>query len=188
NIYNTFEDEIIPAFYERNDAGIPEKWVQYMKNTIQKIAPEFTMHRMLNDYQQKFYNKLIERSDKLRDNDFEQVRLLSSWKRKMLRGWDSIEIVNVNLPDSSKRPLRLGEKFTAEIIVNVNELSASDIGIEVLFGNKVNDEVKTPTAIEEMNVAGIDGNIVSFFIELPTTQGGVFDYAIRMFPKHPLLP
>lgn len=188
NIYNTFEEQIIPAFYNRNSDGIPEKWVQFMKNTIQNIAPRFTMHRMLNDYQHKFYNKLIERSSMLSANDYEQARLLSAWKRKMLRGWESIEIVSVNLPDSTKRPLRLGEKFVAEIVVNVNELSASDIGLEVLFGHKVDDEVKTTTAIEEMDVAGVDGNIVSFFIEVPTTQGGVFDYAIRMFPKHPLLP
>lgn len=188
NLYNTFENEIIPSFYERNEKGIPDKWVQYIKNTIEQIAPEFTMHRMLNDYQHKFYNKLINRSAKLFTNDFEQVRQLSSWKRKMLRGWESIEIVDVRLPDSSKRPLRLGEKFVAEIVVNVNELSAADIGLEVLFGHKVDDEVKSPVFIEEMDVAGIDGSIVSFFIELPTTQGGVVDYAIRMFPKNPLLP
>jgi hypothetical protein len=92
------------------------------------------------------------------------------------------------VPDSSKKPLRLGENFVAEIVLNVNELSAGDIGLEVLFGHKINDEVKTISFIEDMTVAGVNGNIVTFFIEIPTLQAGVFDYAFRLSPRHPLLP
>jgi hypothetical protein len=188
NIYNIFEEEIIPAFYERNSKGIPEKWVSYIKNTIAGISPEFTMKRMLDDYYNQFYNKLIKRSSMLFANDFENVRMISSWKRRILRGWESIEVVSVNVPDSTRKPLRLGENFVAEIVVNVNELNANDIGLEVLFGHKVNDEVKKISFIEEMAVAGVNGNIVSFFIEIPTLQAGVFDYAFRLFPRHPMLP
>lgn len=188
NIYNIFEEEIIPVFYERNSKGIPEKWVSYIKNTIAGISPEFTMKRMLDDYYNQFYNKLIKRSSMLFANDFENVRMISSWKRRILRGWESIEVVSVNVPDSTRKPLRLGENFVAEIVVNVNELSANDIGLEVLFGHKVNDEVKKISFIEEMAIAGVNGNIVTFFIEIPTLQAGVFDYAFRLFPRHPMLP
>lgn len=188
NIYNIFEEEIIPDFYNRNEKGIPERWVAAIKNTIAVISPEFTMKRMLDDYYNQFYNKLISRSSLLFANDFENVRMLSSWKRKILRGWESIEVVSVKVPDSSKKPLKLGEYFVAEIVLNVNELSASDIGMEVLFGHKEKDEVKHISFIEEMNVAGVSGNIVTFFIEIQTLQAGVIDYAFRLSPRHPLLP
>lgn len=188
NIYNIFEEEIIPEFYERNEKGVPEKWVSRIKHTIAGISPNFTMKRQLDDYYEQFYNKLMQRSALLFSNDFEQIRLLSSWKRRILRGWESIEVVKVNVPDSDRKPLRLGENFVAEIVLNVNELSSNDIGLEVLFGNKVDDEVKKISFIEEMMIAGVDGNIVTFFIEVPTLQAGVFDYAFRLFPKHPLLP
>ncbi|KAF0202606.1 MAG: starch [Bacteroidetes bacterium] len=187
-IYNIFEEDIIPDFYNRNKKGIPEKWVSGIKNTIALISPEFTMKRMLDDYYKQFYNNLISRSTILFANEYENIRLLSAWKRRMLRGWDSIEVVSVKVPDSSKKALRLGENFVAEIVLNVNELSASDIGLEVLFGHKINDEVKTISFIEDMTVAGVNGNIVTFFIEIPTLQAGVFDYAFRLGPRHPLLP
>lgn len=188
NIYNIFEEEIIPDFYNRNKKGIPEKWVASIKNTIALISPEFTMKRMLDDYYKQFYNNLISRSTLLFANEFENIRVLSAWKRRILRGWESIEVVSVKVPDSSKKPLRLGENFVAEIVLNVNELSAGDIGLEVLFGHKINDEVKTISFIEDMTVAGVNGNIVTFFIEIPTLQAGVFDYAFRLSPRHPLLP
>ncbi|MCO5265981.1 MAG: alpha-glucan family phosphorylase, partial [Lentimicrobium sp.] len=188
NIYNIFVEEIVPNFYNRNEKGIPEKWVASIKKTIAGIAPEFTMKRMIDDYYKQFYNKLIGRSSMMFAKDYENIRLLSSWKRKVNRGWDSIEVVSVNVPDSSKKPLRLGQNFVAEVVLNVNELSAHNVGLEILFGQKDNDEVKKLTFVEEMAVIGVNGNIVTFFIEIPTLQAGVFDFAFRLFPKHPLLP
>lgn len=188
NIYNTFENEIVPAFYERNIKGIPDKWVSHIKKTIAEIAPSFTMRRMVDDYFNKYYNKLVERSTDLLANDYDKARHIAAWKRRILRGWESIEVVSVSIPDSTKKPLRLGENFIAEIVINVNELSPADLGLEVLFGQKVNDEVQKIAFIEEMTVAGVDGNIVTYFIEIRTEQAGVYDFAFRLYPKHPLLP
>ena len=95
NIYNIFEEEIIPDFYNRNKKGIPEKWVSYIKNTIALISPEFTMKRMLDDYYKQFYNKLISSSSILFANEDENIRTLTSWKRRMIRSWDSIESLSV---------------------------------------------------------------------------------------------
>ncbi|MFA6949115.1 MAG: alpha-glucan family phosphorylase [Lentimicrobiaceae bacterium] len=188
NIYNIFENEIVPGFYDRNDKGIPEKWVKSIKKSIAEIAPDFTMRRMLDDYYNKYYYKIIERSSLLKAKDYEKARNLSIWKRKVIRGWESIEVVSVGVPDSNKKPLRLGENFVAEIVLNVNELSPSDIGLEVIFGQKENGEVNKIAFIEEMTVAGVDVNIVTYFIEIKTIQAGVYDFAFRLYPKHPLLP
>lgn len=188
NIYNTFENEIVPAFYDRNKLGVPEKWVSHVKKTIAEIAPEFTMKRMIDDYFSRYYNKLLDRATDLLANDSEKIRHLAAWKRRILRGWDSIEVVSISIPDSTKKPLRLGENFVAEIVLNVNELAPADLGLEVVFGHKINDEVKKIAFAEEMTVAGIDGNIVTYFIEIRTEQSGVYDFAFRLYPKHVLLP
>jgi phosphorylase/glycogen(starch) synthase len=82
----------------------------------------------------------------------------------------------------------LGEPFKAEVILDMNELSSSDIGVEILFGKKVNDEVKEPILIREMEVFRTNGDIVSFSCEVPIDQAGVYDFAFRLFPKNPLLP
>ncbi len=57
-IYDLLEEEILPLFYNRNK-GIPEKWIAFIKNSIAEVAPHYTMKRMLDDYQHKFYNKLV---------------------------------------------------------------------------------------------------------------------------------
>ena len=41
-IYNTLENEIVPLYYDRDEDGVPNGWIQYVKNSIAHIAPEFT--------------------------------------------------------------------------------------------------------------------------------------------------
>ena len=120
--------------------------------------------------------------------NYEMARHIASWKRKVMRGWDNIEVISVSMPDSNHKPLLLGESFKAENVLDMNELSGTDIGIEVLFGKKINDEVKEPTFIEEMNMVKAEKNIVAFACDIPINQAGVHDFVFRLFPKSPLLP
>jgi glycogen phosphorylase/synthase len=187
-IYSILEEEIIPIYYDVNKQNVPVKWVSYIKNTISEIAPHFTMKRQLDDYIRQYYNPLLKRSHLMSVKNYEMARHIASWKRKVMRGWESIEVVSMKTPDSNIKPLSLGESFKAEIVLDLNELSGTDIGIEVLFGRKVNDEVKTPSFTEEMTMVKSDKNLVSFTCDIPINQAGVHDFVFRLFPKNPLLP
>jgi phosphorylase/glycogen(starch) synthase len=187
-IYTILEEEIIPIYYSVNARNIPEKWVSYIKNTISEIAPHYTMKRQLDDYIRQYYNPMFKRTRILTGKNYEMARHIASWKRKVMRGWESIEVVSVKVPDSNNKPLQLGEPFKAEIILDLNELSGTDIGIEILFGKKVNDEVKQPIFKEEMILVRSEKNIVVFACDIPINQAGVYDFVFRLYPKSPLLP
>ncbi len=187
-IYDIIEDEIVPLFYKRDKQNIPTKWISYVKNTIAEIAPQFTTKRMIDDYMNKYYTKMFERSRMLNDNDYELVKKLSAWKKKVIRAWNGIAVVSVDTPDSSKKPFKLGEKFVCEVTLDLNELLPGDIGIEVVFGQKEMDVVKNVVYKKEMDLYKHERNIATFRIEIFVTRSGVFDYAFRVFPKHDLLP
>jgi len=187
-IYSMLEEEIIPLFYDVNSKKVPERWVSYIKNTISEIAPHFTMKRQLDDYIKQYYNPLFERSAKMADGNFELARHMASWKRHVTREWDNIHVVSLKLPDSNQKPLILGESFRAEIVLDLAELAPEDIGIEILFGKKVNDEVKEPVFIREMLLTNSDRNIATYTCDIPFNQAGVYDFTLRMFPKNPDLP
>ena len=65
-IYSLLENDITRMFYERKTQNVPTEWVRYIKNSIAQVAPAFTMNRMLIDYEEKFYNKLYERAQKMK--------------------------------------------------------------------------------------------------------------------------
>jgi phosphorylase/glycogen(starch) synthase len=187
-IYSILEDEIIPLYYDMNSKKLPVRWISYIKNTISEIAPHFTMKRQLDDYIRLYYDILLERSGKLLANDHALAREIASWKRKMAKGWDQIEVLKVRIPDSNHKPLELGETFKAEISLNTGDLAPEEIGIEVIFGKKVNDVVTHPEMKEEMQVVRNGKSGTHYACEIEIERAGVYDFVFRVFPKHPLLP
>ncbi len=90
-ILNTMEQEIVPMYYNQDENGIPGKWIMQIKNTIAKVAPHFTMQRMLNDYYSNFYSKLFETGTRMRANGYKNARNLVQWKLKIKQAWDNIQ-------------------------------------------------------------------------------------------------
>ena len=187
-IYSLLEHEIIPAFYTRNSHHVPEKWVERIKNTIAQIAPDYTMKRMMDDYYRKYYSVLGKRRDLICRNQYENARLLSAWKLRMLRNWEGIEVLSLRTTDSDKKALSLGETFFAELILKINGIDPHDLGIEILFGQKNNDVVEKILYKHEMLLTEQNGGEARYYFGMPARFVGVFDYAIRVFPRHPLVP
>ena len=49
-LYRLLEDEVVPAFYERDARGLPRRWLAMVKQAILTITPRFSARRMLKDY------------------------------------------------------------------------------------------------------------------------------------------
>ena len=127
------EQEVIPAFYDRNKADVPENWVRMMKNSIASIAPHFVTTRMLNDYIQRFYNKLYDRSVLLAKDDFVMVKRLSSWKKRMKRAWNNINVIEFTLFNNGSEIFEMDHVYEGKVVLDLNEISASDVGVELVM-------------------------------------------------------
>ncbi|MBC7901518.1 MAG: hypothetical protein H7070_15860, partial [Saprospiraceae bacterium] len=57
SLYSTLENEIIPAFYNIGDSGLPDEWIGRMKNALTTLTPQFSSDRMLSDYIEKIYKR-----------------------------------------------------------------------------------------------------------------------------------
>ncbi len=183
-IYNTFENEIAEKYYDKNEAGISKKWVSYIKNTIAEVAPNFTMQRMLEDYYKNYYKPLFERRKELYTNEFEPAKALVEWKNKVRNCWENITLESLIVPDADTKPLEFGKHFSAEITLNIPGLNSTDIGAEIVMGNKVNDEVEKITFKSQLKLTASEEGKAIFKCEFPLEHTGVYDYAFRIFPTN----
>lgn len=55
SLLNVLENVIVPMFYERNEDGLPARWIEYMKNSFATNAWRFSAHRMVADYVKHTY-------------------------------------------------------------------------------------------------------------------------------------
>jgi starch phosphorylase len=54
-LYTLLENDVVPAFYERDAKGIPRRWISMVKQAILTVTPRFSSRRMLKDYAEKAY-------------------------------------------------------------------------------------------------------------------------------------
>ncbi len=55
NLYDLIETEVAPAFYERDEAGLPRRWIAMMREAMVAIPPAFAARRMVSEYTQRLY-------------------------------------------------------------------------------------------------------------------------------------
>ena len=59
HLYRLIENEVVPLWYEKDDNGIPRRWVQRMKESIAVAGRKFTARRMLRDYVARYYAPIL---------------------------------------------------------------------------------------------------------------------------------
>lgn len=55
NLYRVLTEEVIPCFYDRDEQGIPRRWLQKIRRAFVTIVPRFSTWRMVQEYTQKYY-------------------------------------------------------------------------------------------------------------------------------------
>jgi glycogen phosphorylase/synthase len=187
-IYNMLEYEIVPAYYSFNEQGIPVEWISLVKNTMVKIAPEFTMKRMIDDYYEKYYNKLFVRNKYLIENNFEKAKELAAWKKSMKEEWDNIEVLNYSFEKAGENVYRSGHDYTAEIALDVKKIPKENVGVEFIITHMSKKGEHEFVASEEFKLVSCKSGKCLYRANLVPEKAGSFFYGIRIYPKHKDLP
>jgi starch phosphorylase len=60
-LYAVLTEEVIPAFFEHDERGLPQRWLARMQRSIATVTPQFSSDRMVRDYVAKAYLPELER-------------------------------------------------------------------------------------------------------------------------------
>jgi glycogen phosphorylase len=55
SLYGLLEEEIVPAFYDRDGNKVPRHWLQLVKEAIRTTMPRFSARRMVKQYAERMY-------------------------------------------------------------------------------------------------------------------------------------
>lgn len=182
------ENEIVPLYYAKNTKGYSPEWIQYIKNSIAQITPRYTTKRMLDDYLEKFYNKLAKRSATVNANNFAKAKEIAEWKEKMALAWDGIEIESVEIPDSLIHNPHVGESYELNTVIDVKNADAKAIGVEFVAIKIDKNHKKQLYSVNELDLVKTEGTRLFFKTSFKMNRAGEFKYAFRMFPKNEDLP
>ena len=185
-IYQMLESEIIPLYYAKNSKGYSPEWIQYIKNSVTKITPRFTMKRMMDDYFEKFYNKLAKRHSLLMADQYKVAKEIAAWKENMVAHWDEIEAVNVQMPDLSN--LNVGDKFTVSVELDTKGLNDKGLGVELVAIRTSTHNNDKLYEVEPLLLKKAEGSHLFFENVYQLDYAGGMKFGLRMYPQNELLP
>ena len=186
-IYQMLEQEIIPMYYAKNSKGYSPEWIQTIKNSVTKITPRFTTKRMMDDYFEKFYNKLAKRHALLLADNYKVAKEIVDWKNNIVVHWNEIEVVNSTL-NAKSAELNVGNKCTITVELDVKGLNDKGIGVELVALRTSTHNNEKLYEVKPLELVKTKGSHLFFETEYQLAYAGGMKFGLRMYPNNALLP
>jgi starch phosphorylase len=189
-LYDLLEKSVTTKFYERDEHGVPQRWMEMVRHTLQGLGPKVLASRMVRDYTEKYYvpaaqslHRTIEEVDGV---PFGAAIDLAAYCERARSSWPKVRITEVDsygLPDT---PL-LGSELTLTATVHLDELAPDEVVVQAVVGRvDAGDSLLDPVTVEMTHTGSTDGNEV-FSSTTPLPVAGPVGYTVRVLPHHRLL-
>lgn len=190
-IYSIFENEIIPLYYARNSKGYSPEWIQYIKNSIAQIAPEYTTKRMIDDYIERFYKPLAKRHNFVLKNNYEKAKELAAWKEDTAAKWDKFTVdsivgtgLDADPSQTSYLSYSVGDRVAINIILDKKDM-IGDLGIDIIMVQYDTDkQIDKFIFSKPFNLIKQDGSKLHFQVEIEAEIAGMSKISYRVYPVH----
>ena len=186
-IYQMLENEIIPMYYAKNSKGYSPEWIQTIKNSVTKITPRFTTKRMMDDYFEKFYNKLAKRHALLGADNYKVAKEIVAWKQNIVAHWDEIEVVNSTF-DAGDAPVNVGGKCKVAVELDTKGLNDNGLGIELVAIRTSTHNNDKLYEVQQLELVKTEGSHLFFETDYRLDYAGGMKFGLRLYPKNALLP
>jgi starch phosphorylase len=181
-IYAGIENEIVPMYYQQREEGVPNAWIQRVKQSLMNLSPQFNCQRMIQEYTSLLYNQAHESFTAVRRDSFQSAREKISWMGEVDRVWNGVRIEDAT-PDTGPC-LLTGQTVHLRAAASLNGLQPGDVRVEAVAGR-----VGATGLLEEPMVVSLaparEQNGVFFFErEFVPHQTGRLGYTLRIAPNH----
>ena len=187
-IYQIIENDIAPAYYNTDrTTGRSAEWVGYIKNTIAKVACNFTTNRMLTDYINQYYVPQSARTGELVADSFSLARKIAAWKKHVRREWENVQLVS-RAEGQAAYDLTLSKQFHTEVVLQLGDLKPEDVGVEAIFAQTDVHGKLHIVDVKEFEVVEFNDGVAKYEVNVLPEKTGAYQVGARVFAKNALLP
>jgi len=178
-LYDLIENQIAPLYYTRDEYNYPKKWVTMMKNSIYTVGMGFNMHRMLDNYIDKFYLKSINDVDTLLANKKAELKKIINQKKKVEEYWSKIYIKDIFLKFPDKETIISGQTVLVEAYIYLDGAPADLFEAELIYQYDNLDNI-TPIPLKFIEV--YKDQVVKYEGSLTLESSGNQNINVRIRP------
>lgn len=174
-LYGLLEREVIPAFYTRDEDGLPTAWLARLRESMARLTGQFSANRTVREYTGKYYlpaaAAYCRRAAK---KGLAGVQVVN-WQRGLIENWSNVRFGSVNVRTD-------GKQHVFEVQVYLGGLDPHSVSVELYAdgrdgGGPVRQKMKSGS-----QGAGLSDGYV-YRAKVPATRPAA-DYTPRIIPHH----
>lgn len=184
-LYDLLEQRVTPRFYERGPAGLPDRWIEMVRQTLTLLGPKVLAGRMVREYVERLY---VPAAHAHRALDAGGARELAGWKARVREAWHHVAVDHVETATTAATA-ELGSALALRVSVRLGVLGPDDVEVQALSGRvDSEDRITDATAVPLKPVGGPDPDgRWQYEGPLALDRTGPFGYTVRVLPAHRLL-
>ena len=90
-LYRILEEEVIPEFYQRDENGLPRRWIERVRASMTRLTPRFSSDGMVREYMEKVYLPAMRQHHRRAAAGASLAGTLESWHTGMLHAWKEVQ-------------------------------------------------------------------------------------------------
>lgn len=114
-LYMLLEQEVVPAFYTRDERGIPIAWVTRMRQSLARLTPRFSCNRMAREYTSDYYIPAATAYRRRAANKASLSAVMEEWHVALASHWRQLRFGKCTVQESSIRNLFLVEVYLGDV-------------------------------------------------------------------------
>jgi starch phosphorylase len=175
-LYALLEQEIVPAFYDRDANGLPTRWLERVRASMADLAPRFSANRMVREYLTNTYVPAA-RLLRLREQDNGHAgRELLQWQTRVERDWHAIHFGQIDVTEADGGS-------TVSVPVYLGTLEPCDVTVELYADPTASGPASRLTMARAAELPGAV-NAALYRASVPGSRS-VEEYTPRVIPAHP---
>ena len=175
-LYNLLEQEVVPAFYARDENGIPRAWVAKMRASMAKLTPQFSTNRTVREYAERHY---LPAAAAYRRRAADASRLggaIVRWQRELMKHWTTAHFGDLRVETR-------GDRHLFQVQVYFGELDADAVRVE-MYADPLDGAA--PARQPMQRGARLTGAVNGYLYTADApAQRPAEDYTPRIIPHHP---
>ncbi len=185
-LYDLFERSVRPRFYDRGADGIPVRWVEMVRHTLQTLGPKVLASRMVRDYAVEYYTPAAAAYQRVSADEFADARASAEYRRRVEAAWPSVKVIQVDSAGLPDTPV-IGAELSLSARVDLGGLTPGEVVVQAVLGRvSTADDLSDVTAIPMTHV-GTDSGAELFTVDTPVAISGAVGYTVRVLPHNDLL-
>jgi starch phosphorylase len=174
-LYEALEQQVIPEFYDRDEAGVPVRWVGRMRCSMARLTSSFSANRSVREYTEKYYLPCA--SEFKRRSNGELGAELVAWQHEIEEHWSRIRFGSLAVETC-------GTRHVFRVHVYLDELPCYCANVELYADPQ--DDCSTPVRQLMTRGDALVGSQNGFtYVAEVVANRPASDYTPRLIPYHP---